>query len=137
MNEFAKELAGRLNGRQYLCEMTREDETFAKEHGLIVLFGYSDDNVEIRGAFNEEVDAYDGTTILLTKDGILEDPACCKRDCPYYKMAAKSAKSIDAIWNGGDGYPWTFKTDLPHETFEIFEDDYKICRGIIVSTDDL
>jgi hypothetical protein len=38
VNEFTKELAARLNGRQYLCEINKEDETFAKEHGLVNIY---------------------------------------------------------------------------------------------------
>jgi hypothetical protein len=46
-------------------------------------------------------------------------------------MAAKGlCKTIEAIW-GKDGYSWTYKTDIPHATFDIFEDGEKFCRGIV------
>ena len=39
----AKELAELLNGREYGNEITSDEEKLAKESGLVVVFGYSDD----------------------------------------------------------------------------------------------
>lgn len=49
-----------LNGREYGDEITREEEAMAKAHGLVVVFGYSDDNMEFCGAITDEVGCYDG-----------------------------------------------------------------------------
>lgn len=48
----------------------------------------------------------------------------------------KGAAKITAIWDNY-GYSWTYKTTIPHETFEIMEGEQKYCRGIVFSTDDL
>lgn len=49
-----KEFAEKLNGRQYLNELTRELEAYAKENGIVVIYGQSDDLMEVRGAIDEE-----------------------------------------------------------------------------------
>ena len=41
-----KEFAKMLDGREYLHEITKEEEALAKELGFVVVFGYSDDNAE-------------------------------------------------------------------------------------------
>jgi hypothetical protein len=42
----AKELAKLLNGREYRKEITKEEIQKAKENNLVIIFGYSDDNLE-------------------------------------------------------------------------------------------
>ena len=49
--------------------ITSEGARAAKDAGLVVVYGYSDDNVEFSGAIDEEVGAYEDTTIYITKDG--------------------------------------------------------------------
>lgn len=45
----AKELAEMLSGRKYGMEITSEEARAAKDAGLVVVYGYSDDNVEFAG----------------------------------------------------------------------------------------
>ena len=83
----AKELAEMLSGREVGEEIVMGEERDIKDAGLVVVYGYSDDNVEFCGAINDEVGSYDGDTVYLTKNGILEGPACsCAEDCecPYF-----------------------------------------------------
>lgn len=133
MKEFAK----MLSGREYGMELTKDEERQAADAGLVVAYGYSDDNVELRGAIDEEVGAWDGTTIRLTKAGVLQGPACDSAencDCPYFAAAKNAAKTIKAVWGAG-GVSWTFETDIPHETFNIYEDGELFCVGIVFSVE--
>lgn len=135
MKEFAK----LLSGREYGMEISKDEEQQAADAGLVVAYGYSDDNVELRGAIDEEVGAWDGTTIRLTKTGVLQGPACDSAEnceCPYFAAAKNAAKTIEAVWGAG-GVSWTFKTDIPHETFNIYEDGELFCVGIVFSMEDL
>ena len=50
----AKELAEKLNGREYGNDITDEEATAAKKAGLLVIYGYSDDNIEFRGIIYDE-----------------------------------------------------------------------------------
>ena len=136
----AKELAAMLNGRETGNEITRREAQEAAAAGLVVAYGYSDDNVELAGAIDEEVGAYEDTTIYITKDGLLEEPACNDAEnctCPYFEAAKNAAKTITAIWRDGEGPSRVFSTDIPHETFTILENGEPWCIGIVFSMDDL
>lgn len=134
-----KEFAQMLSGREYGTEITKDEERQAADAGLVAVYGYSDDNVELAGAISEEVGAYEGTTVYLNKDGLLTKPSCeCDTDeCPYLKKAIQAAKSIKAVWHDKGDPCWTFETDIPHETFNIYEDGELFCVGIVLSVEDL
>lgn len=135
----AKELAAALSGREYGMEIMPGEERDAKNAGLVVVYGYSDDNVELRGAIDAEVGAWEGTTIYVNRGGLLEEPACDNSEdctCPYFAAAKKTAQTIKAVW-GHNGTPWTLETDIPHETFTIFEDGEPFCVGIVFSMEDV
>jgi len=136
----AKELAEMLSGREVGEEIVMGEERDIKDAGLVVVYGYSDDNVEFCGAINDEVGSYNGGTVYLTETGILESPSCeCAEDCdcPYFDAARKKAKTIKAVWRNRGGPCWTFETDIPHETFNIYEDGELFCVGIVFSVEDL
>ena len=135
-----KELASLLSGREITKEITHDEERQAAAAGLVVVFGYSDDSMEFRGAVDGEAYCFDGGPAYLGKAGILEEPACsgaedCK--CPYFDAARKKAKAIKAVWHDEGGPCWTFETDIPHETFNIYEDGELFCVGIVFSVDSL
>ena len=121
MSKLVKEFAEKLDGREYLNEITPAEETWAKDNGLVVVYGYSDDNVEFSGAIYDEVPAWEGATIVLNQNGVIGEPDCGDYDCKYYQDAKKGAHTIHAYWGKGD-YPWSFETDIPHEKFHIVED---------------
>ena len=98
----AKELAEMLSGRKYGMEITSEEARAAKDAGLVVVYGYSDDNVEFAGAIDGEVGAYDGATIHLFQNGILLEPECGiaeNIECPYFSAAKRAAETIKAVWH--------------------------------------
>lgn len=122
-----KEFAESLNKREYGNEITKEEEMLAKELGYVVVFGYSDDNMEFRGAIWDEFGCFNSGTAFIDKDGLIEE---CECECKYYKRALKKCKTINAIWDD-KGYSWWYDTNIPHETFEIMEDEEKYCLGIV------
>jgi hypothetical protein len=133
------ELAKRLDGRQYRNEMTLAEEDAAKADGLVVMFGASDDLIELRGAIHDEVGACDGGEVWLDEKGELvpeiedsEEIEVLKKYGVFDVVKAKrdASNKIEGVWGGGD-YSWTFKTDIPHATFEIKEDEEKYCLGIV------
>lgn len=129
----AQQLAAQLNGRQMGDEITEAEAEIAEKSDLVVVFGYSDDNIEFRGAIYNEVGCYGGGTIFVTKKGVLQPHSDC--DCEYcsYKELRKSAKEIKAIWSKGD-YSWQYETMIPHVPFDILEGKEKFCRGIVFHT---
>ena len=105
-----KEFAKMLDGREYRHEITKEEEALAKELGFVVVFGYSDDNAELRGAIDDEISCYDGGELFH-----IDLPATIYADwCP---------EDIDCSWAYG--------TSIPHEQFYIYEDGDLYCVGIV------
>lgn len=125
----AKELASMLNERRIGDELSHEEERNAKESGLVVVFGASDDLMELRGAINDEAGCYDGGEIYLDAEGVFY-AYCEKEDCRPLQQHLCRCKMIEAVWCEGD-WPWSYKTDIPHETFDIMEDGTPYCRGIV------
>lgn len=138
-----EELACRLNGRQYGDEITDEEERQAKEYGLLVVFGCSDDSVEFRGIFSDEVGAWNGTTVRVDSIGVLpswNDVVSREEESfaeEYFKRKDQG-KDIEALWaDTAKVPPWTFKTKIPHATFTIMEDGEPFCIGLVISAEDL
>ena len=109
-----KEVAEKINGNEYREELNGVSELVLKELGIVVVFGASDDLMEFRGAIYDEAGCYDGGVVKLNE------------------VKNGATKSIEALWCKEDPYSFTYKTEIPHETFIIVEDgcdDY--CRGIV------
>lgn len=153
-NAMTKEiLAKLLDGREIGEEITEREEKLAQEAGLVVLFGASDDLAELRGAMSDEAGClYGGGELLIcrapspfpvpgrrSEGGFMPRHDDCR--CAYcgYEIAKERCKKIEAMWDN-DGYSWTYKTDIPHATFDVLgrgESDEKYCRGIVFSINDL
>jgi hypothetical protein len=131
----AKELAEKLNGEEYPLHIPVDLVREAKAHGLVIVYGASDDLMEFSGAINDEVGCYDGGTAYLTRRGLLENE--CVDDCPHFALLKKSSATIEALWCEEGDYSWTYRTEIPHETFEVIEDGEPYCRGIVFDLDDV
>lgn len=129
-------LAGILNGRQYGSEITDEEQRAAADAGLVVVFGYSDDNVELRGAIDAEASAYEGTTVYLGAERLLQND-CDDDRCPYFLRERERAPHFKAKWNDGDGAAWSYEVPWPHETFRVMEDDDLFCVGVVFALADV
>lgn len=134
-----KEWALRLHGREIGDEVTDSENAQAKADGVVIVFGYSDDNVEFWGAIYDEVGAYDGKTMMIDKEGVVPtwdrgDEKDLEDAREYFRREGKG-KKLEVVWC--DGPSWTYKTAVPHETFDIMEDGEVFCRGIVMSIDNL
>jgi len=137
-HEIQKELenlAARYDGWEYGDDVTNEEEAKLKDRGIVMVFGASDDLVELRGAIDSEAGAYEGATLFFHNGKLLENE-CEDEKCPYFKelQMQNHSKFVEALWcvNGDESeYSWTFETDIPHVTFDIYEDGEKYCRGIL------
>lgn len=131
MEDKLKYIASRLTENATYREIPAELVEYAKEHGIVIVYGASDDLMEFDGAIYEEIDAYEGTTAYLDENGLIENE--CEEDCPYFKEKLKNAKhKIKAVWCGKDrNHTWSYDTDILHETFEILNNDEKYCLGIV------
>lgn len=128
MNAKVKEIAEKLNGIAY-GENVRTIEAEAKEHGIVIVMGASDDLMEFSGAIEDEGGCFDGGNVYFDRDGVSQDDT-------------ERANVIEAIWCGShdeNGIPatWAYKTEIPHEKFKVFEDGELYCIGIAFSVEDL
>ena len=132
-----KEIADILDGMEYGQDLPAAEAVLnAKRNGIVIVFGASVDLMEFRGAIEDEVGCFEGGTAYLDKNGLIVNK-CDNEDCPYFREKLQHARTITAIW-GSEGYSWIFKTDIPHETFEILEEGgEKYCRGIVFLMENL
>lgn len=140
MNEQmnAQEFAAMLAGATYRNVLTREQARLAKANGLVVVYGQSDDLMEFDGAIYDELGAYNGTMALVDPKGLLPDRDSIEDDdtlADYFARKPKAA-TIHALWAEEGDYSWTFRTSIPHATFEVTEDGEPYCRGIVFALED-
>ena len=130
-------LAGLLTGREMGSEMAKEEEQQAKAAGLIVIFGASDDLMEMRGFVCNEIGA--PTDALIDAKGLLPNRDSIDDDTSLKDFFAREplARTVEALWCAEDGYSWTYRTTVPHATFEIVEGGEPYCRGIVIDVADL
>ncbi len=134
-----KAMADLLNGSQYPFAPIKEIVDSAKAAGLVIVYGASDDLVEFDGAFRDQVNRYDGGTVLVDSQGVLDRDQVDDDDdeaIAAYTLRSKGARRIEALW-GQNGYDWSYQTDIPHATFEILQGTERYCRGIVLAVDDL
>ena len=139
--------AERITWREYGDEFSERDNREACADGIVVIFGGSDDLMELRGAIHDELYVFGGSTVLIHSKGVATDDHERECECDYCGFKAMKAKcaKIEAVWGtpvstvaaGGDSYSWTYKTGIPHATFEIVEGSEKFCRGIVIDVNDL
>lgn len=135
-----EELAAQLNGREYREELTKDEAAAAKAAGLVVVFGASDDLMEFRGAIYDEFGCYDGGEVLVDAKGMLDRSQIDDDDdeaIADFVSRKKSARAIEAVWCGEGDYSWSYKTEIPHSTFEVLDDCEPYCRGIVFALADL
>ena len=133
LKQLAKELSNYPGADADWFELTMTQQEFCRINDIVVVYGYSDDNVEFDGAFRDEVGAWEGAEIYLDANGPIEP---CECECKYYKEAMKNAKKINAFWCLNE-WCWTFKTDIPHEEFEFYAGDEPYCKGLVFYKKDM
>jgi hypothetical protein len=130
------ELAKWMNSKGYDPDIDKATEQRAKEAGLVIVFGASDDLIEFRGAISYEAGA--PGDVAITKDGILQSTCGEGDECPYFLKIREKATTIEAVWNETpEGPTWSYKTTLPHDTFDLHDDEEFYCRGIVFSVADI
>lgn len=127
-----KEYAEMLNDREYgYPQFTKDEIKIAKENGFIIVYGASDDLMEFDGSLYEEAGCYDGGKVYFYKTGAGNE------DFP-------GSNCIEAVWcdkertdSEGNVIAWTYKTDIPHETFMIYDGGEPYCEAIVFNIDDI
>lgn len=147
-----KRLAEILNGREYRDhDVTPEHEQVAKAENMVIITGYSDDNIEMRGAISDEVGAYDGKDFHIDHKGnILEAWDDFQQDFEadfigdtgrvlnelYKNYLLENTINVSGKFDH-EGYSWYIdliepKEGLEYSYFDLMEDGEKHTRGIVV-----
>lgn len=132
MSMTIREYAEMLNGREYgYPQFTKEEIEIAKQNGFVIGYGASDDLMEFDGALCDEAGCFDGGMVYLAGTGVVE-------------YGSAETKSIEAVWcdkertdDAGNVITWTYKTEIPHETFMIYDDGEPYCEAIVFRGDDI
>lgn len=134
-----EELAKKIDGIKYGQDIDPSLVQGAKDNGLVIVYGFSDDLMEMEGAIYDEGDCYGGEKFLIDRDGILPDYDDIEEEeeMDEYVKRKKKSKTIHAIRCAQDEPAWTYKTKIPHATFHVMDEDGIQCRGIVFSVDDL
>lgn len=135
-----KDVAAKLNGREYGSEVSAVEQIEFKNAGIVVVYGYSDDCVEFEGAVNTEIGIWNAGYIPLL-NGVPFDMDCSTEvikasGCLTLKDVSKRLKHIKAKF-GMNG--WEFDAEFPHEKFSIVERecDNPCSEGLVYSLADL
>jgi hypothetical protein len=132
-------LAKKLNNIEYPVRIDAELKEEAKANGLVIVYGASDDLMELDGAIYDEIGCYDGGEALIDKEGLLPERDQIEDDgaLENFFQRKPKAKTIEAVWCKDPIYCWTYKTDIPHITFEVLEGNEKYCKGIVFALADI
>lgn len=122
----AEELSNKLHGIDWRKEPNmvfpnNETINIAKENGLVIAFGWSDDLVELDGAIVDEKDK-EGK-LHIDRNGFCSN---------------KKSKSFIKASFGNEVYDWKITSNIPHSVF-IFNDSMNesSSQGIVFSVNDI
>lgn len=128
IKEFAKSISGKEYGYP---QFTKYEIETAKENGFVIVYGVSDDLMEFDGAMKDECSCLDGNKIYLNRNEGFQ----------YDEEENNHQNCITTLWcdkeENGKPICWLYETEIPHETFMIYEDGEPYCRGIVFSIDDV
>lgn len=132
----AMEWAAKLSGREYGEEVSGAESKQAKEDGVVIVFGASDDLLEFRGVIDDEDGAWEGTKVKLTNKPSLFNEEENAETLEFNRMQIAGMRTITAVWcpkneAGKVWASWEIKTDIPHVPFDIMEDGEIFCRGLV------
>lgn len=140
-----QQFAAMLNGREYGEEITKDEAALAKQHGLVVMYGHSDDAVVLHGAIDAIFNAYNGTRFHLDKDGFI--PVGSVVPVPFERRIAWGVRRdkgtlVHARWNCNN-IAWSFgfvrggvMVELGKE-FEVYENGERFSFGVVFHINEL
>lgn len=133
MGITVKEYADMLNGRKYSYpQFTKEEIKIAKDNGFVIVCGASDDLMEFYGAMDDEGSCYDGGKVWFDEESVLDGPSTTGDRCIEAFWCRESEKD-----EKGNVITWTYETDIPHETFMIYDEEEPYCKAIVFSIEEI
>lgn len=150
MKELTKEnLAEMLNGHDVLNRDMYGVPTNMEvwNNNLVVLYGHSDDLIEVRGAVHDEIDSYgeDKLALILAGEKIDDDEDEMNIDIPgIFRLSEDyghddNPRLITVRYGSVENTQadWEFDTDMPHATFMLNKKGKPFCKGIVIDLDEI
>lgn len=165
-----EDLAKLLDGNEYGDELYNEHniniEELCKKNKWIVVFAYSDDCLELRGAIDDELGAWDGTIVKFIKAGDFYLDDCddygdddatyrkatqdmvvniCERELDHIKnsvgdLAKYDGLIIEALWdpsNSDASWQMNCKGNVEYARFNIMEEEELYAECLIIDVSKL
>ena len=137
-----QEFANLITNREYPFHITAEEQELARNNHLVVLWGQSDDLLELRGLACDEAGAYDGTKarfdiegfLPVDASGIINDSPKTIHECIDIVNRWKQSFEVKAEWcPKGTNLSWRITVDekLEAAKFVVLEDDQPMCEGVV------
>lgn len=130
----AEKLAGFLDGHDAEDLFSDYKILCAKRNGLVIVSGYSDDLIELKGAVRKEADCFRGGRFhLLQEKGewkLEEGQGSCNNISANWYDSARTNDFDEVI-------PWTYETDIPHALFSMSFRGDTFCEGFVFDIKDL
>ena len=132
-----KEFASKLDWRNRREEITGEEGILAKDNGFVIAYGYSDDNIILNGAIDDEVGAWNGVEFFVDKmdkkvyNSISRYLDEWELNDEFVNIVERHFKENCIKIEGEFGSFWEIKTNTKHEKFTIYEDGEKFSDGIV------
>ena len=129
IKEFAKLINGKERGYP---QFTKGEMQAARENGFVIACSIPDSLIVFDGAVKGDGICFGGGKVFFNHDEVYQ--GYNKEKYPYW---------INVVWCGGETdeigrkITWTYETEIPHETFMIYEDGEPFCRGIVFKVEDL
>ena len=143
-----KEWAEKLNGCEYGDELSDEDKKLLEKDGIVAVFGYSDDNIELEGAMYDELPAYDEETYywfgkyFVSNDRINEFLDYVDDEFYAFKpilepLFRNNCERSYITSKPGENCQFEYETNIPCEWFNVMEDGELYCKGFVFNKNDL
>ena len=132
-----KEIAEMMGDQQYDREFMNGQRESLGEMGIVAVYGGVGDVMILDGALLDDKYGLGDGIVHLNRDGIFVSE-CEDEYCPYAAKEIEKCKTITAVWHGEDSRPrWTYKIDIPHESFNVYMSGKVYCEGIMFWLEDL
>ena len=162
IHDLAKLLNGNEDGNELDNNLLKDIEGFCKKQNWLIVYPYSDDNIELRGAYDEEIGAWDGTTIRFVKAGDFymdeDDEECYRKASENMFVAVNECEIneikksignwldyngliIEALWEPKQlpDYAWAYHAlgNVDYAEFDILSDGEPWARCMIIDLNNI
>lgn len=165
IHDLAKLLDGNECGDELENDLIKDINEFCAERNWLIVYPYSDDNIELRGAYDDELGAWDGTTLRFVKAGDFymdEDDEECYRKASENMFVIVNEHEIneikksignwldyngliieviEALWEPKElpDYAWAYHVlgNVDYAEFDTYEDGEPYARCMIIDLNNI